>query len=52
MNFYMTQHELYCGIDLHAKRMYACVLDQAGQILLHRNLKTQPGELLKVFTRF
>ncbi len=52
MNFYMTQHELYCGIDLHAKRMYACVIDQAGQTLLHRNLKTQPGELLKVFTRF
>ena len=27
-------------------------MNSAGQTLLHRNLKTQPGELLKVFTRF
>ena len=30
MNLYQTQHAFYCGIDLHAKEMYACILDQAG----------------------
>ena len=27
MRFYTTQHQFYCGIDLHAKKMYLCVLD-------------------------
>jgi hypothetical protein len=30
MNFYTQQHKHYCGIDLHAKAMYVCILDQAG----------------------
>ena len=28
MNFYTQQHKHYCGIDLHAKAMYVCILDQ------------------------
>ncbi len=40
MNLYQTQHQFYCGIDLHAKQMYVCVIDQAGKKLLHRNYKT------------
>ena len=40
MNYYKQQHELYCGIDLHAKRMYACVVDHLGEIQFHQNLKT------------
>ena len=38
MRFYTKQHRFYCGIDLHARSMYACVLDQAGQILAQKNL--------------
>jgi transposase len=37
VRFYTTQHPYYCGIDLHAKTMYLCVMDQAGTVLLHRN---------------
>ena len=37
MNFYTKQHRYYCGIDLHARSTYLCVLDQAGEVLLHRN---------------
>ena len=44
MNLYQTQHPFYCGIDLHAKQMYACVVDQAGQKLLHRNFKTRQAD--------
>ncbi len=26
MRFYTKQHRYYCGIDLHARRMYICIL--------------------------
>jgi hypothetical protein len=47
MRFYNTQHRYYCGIDLHARTMYVCILDQGGEILLHRHMKTSPDALLK-----
>lgn len=31
MRFYNRQHQYYCGIDLHVKTMYVCILDGAGQ---------------------
>jgi transposase len=39
MRFYNEQHRYYCGIDLHARSMYVCILDQQGKVLLHRNMK-------------
>jgi len=44
MNFYQTQHEFYCGIDLHANEMYACVIDHSGKKHLHRNFKTRQAD--------
>jgi transposase len=29
----------YCGIDLHARSMFVCVMDKAGKVLFHRNLR-------------
>ena len=29
----------YCGIDLHSRTMYVCVMDKSGKILFHRNMK-------------
>ena len=52
MNFYAKQHDFYCGIDLHAKRMYVCIVRQDGEVVFHRNLKTQPEELLKALEPF
>jgi hypothetical protein len=31
MRFYTGQHRFYCGVDLHARTMYLCILDHAGQ---------------------
>ena len=31
MNLYQTQRPFYCGIDRHANKMYACVVDSAGK---------------------
>jgi transposase len=48
MRFYTTQHKFYCGIDLHARSMYVCILDAAGEVLVHRNLPTTPEHFLAV----
>jgi transposase len=47
MNFYTQQHKHYCGIDLHAKAMYVCILDQSGTKLVHKNLPTTPEAFLR-----
>ena len=47
MRFYTQQHRYYCGIDLHARSIYLCIMDQAGEILLHRNMRANPNSFLK-----
>ena len=47
MRFYTQQHRYYCGIDLHARSMYVCVLDQQGNILVHRNMLCGADAFLK-----
>jgi len=31
MEFYTGQHQHYCGVDLHARSQYVCVLDATGK---------------------
>ena len=52
MRFYTKQHQFYCGIDLHARTMYACILDQHGTILVHRNMKASPEMFLKAIAPY
>ena len=52
MKFYTQQHTHYCGIDLHARTMYMCILDQAGGIVLHRNMKAEPESFLQAIEPF
>lgn len=47
MRFYNRQHTYYCGIDLHVKTMYVCILDATGQTLLHRNMPSTPAAFLE-----
>ena len=47
MRFYTTTHQHYCGIDLHARVMYLCIISSDGEIVLHRNMKADPESLLK-----
>ena len=47
MRFYTKQHRYYCGIDLHARSMYLCILDSQGEILLHKNMPCTPELFLK-----
>jgi transposase len=48
MRFYNRPHTYYCGIDLHVKTMYVCILDGAGQVLVHRNMPSTPAAFLEV----
>jgi transposase len=52
MRFYTKQHKFYCGIDLHAKKMYLCILDETGEIKLHRNINTDPDVFLRAIQPF
>jgi hypothetical protein len=48
MQFYKQMHQFYCGIDLHARSMYVCIINQEGNILAHKNLPTDPEPFLKL----
>jgi len=52
MNFYNQQHKYYCGIDLHARKMYVCILDQKGKTMVHENIKTDPELLFKLLSPY
>lgn len=48
MEFYTKSHQYSCGIDLHGKSMYVCVLDPEGNKVLHRNIRNDSEYLLKL----
>jgi hypothetical protein len=52
MKFYTTQHPYYCGIDLHVRSLYVCILDAAGETILHREIKALPENLLNLLTPY
>src|SRR5216110_1194804 len=39
MKYYTSTTEFNCGIDLHARQMYVCVMDRQGKKLVHTNVK-------------
>ena len=52
MRFDTHQHQVYRGIDLHARTMYGCILHQDGEIMVHRQMKTTPEAVLQVLTPY
>jgi len=47
MRFYTGEHEYYCGVDLHARTLYLCVLDGRGQVRLHKRLPCERARFLE-----
>ena len=39
MKYYNSTTEFNCGIDLHARQMYVCLMDRQGKKLVHTNIK-------------
>ena len=52
MRFYTQSHQYYCGIDLHARSMYLCIVNQAGEVLLHRDLPAGPEPFLRAIAPY
>ncbi|MFQ5792888.1 MAG: IS110 family transposase [Acidobacteriota bacterium] len=52
MRFYTKQHLYYCGIDLHTRTMYVCILSQEGEIVFHRGMPSTPGCFLKAIAPY
>lgn len=48
MRFYQQQHGFYCGVDLHAKTMHVCIVDQVGSTQVHKNIETRPDRFLQL----
>jgi hypothetical protein len=47
MRFYTGQHRYYCGVDLHARTLYLCILDAQGKVRLHRRLRCERESFLQ-----
>ncbi len=52
MKFYTQTHRHYCGIDLHARTLYICILNQEGQTLIHKNIKATPEALITLIAPY
>ncbi|HHJ40561.1 MAG TPA: hypothetical protein ENJ86_14060 [Methylothermaceae bacterium] len=52
MRFYTQTHQHVCGVDLHIKTLYLCILNPAGEIVLHSNLPAKPKPFLKAIKPF
>ena len=52
MKFYTQTHQHYCGIDLHARSLYVCIMDRDGTILTHKNISAGPGALLAIIAPY
>ena len=52
MRFYTKQHQFYCGIDLHARLLAICIVDQAGAIVLQTQIAADKQLLLKTLAPY
>jgi len=52
MKFYTKSHLFYCGIDLHARSLYVCILDKEGKTVLHKEIKAHPDPLLDLISPY
>ena len=52
MRFYTQHHGYYCGIDLHARTMYVCIMDHDGTVLVERNIRSRPGPFLELIAPY
>ena len=45
MEYAKIESKYYCGIDLHSRSQYICIIDEKGKKPYHKNLQNSP-ELL------
>jgi transposase len=47
MRYYTGQHHYSCGVDLHARTLYLCIVNQADEILYHQEIPTKADLFLE-----
>jgi hypothetical protein len=52
MKFYTKLHDFYCGIDLHARILYVCIIDQYGEKVLHQKIPADKSALLNLIAPY
>lgn len=52
MRFYKQQHQFYCGVDLHARNMYVCIIDQKGKTRLQKNIPAEAETFFELIFPF
>jgi transposase len=52
MRFYNQPHRFYCGIDLHARLLAVCIIDQAGTVVLRRQIPDDQQQLRELLAPF
>ena len=45
MNFYNPNKLFYCGIDLHARTIYICIMNKNRKVLVHRQIRNNSTDL-------
>src|SRR5688572_4837264 len=52
MRRYLTSHEYYCGVDLHARSMFTHVLDSRGSTVFAKDLAADPEVFLSAIAPY
>jgi transposase len=52
MRFYSKLHKHYCGVDIHAKTIYVCIIDQEARIIKQKNIKSNPASFMKAIDKY
>ena len=52
MRFYTQPHRFYCGVDLHARTLAVCILDEQGQVVQARSIPARPDAFLDTVAPF
>jgi transposase len=52
MRFYTQQQRFYCGIDIHARTLALCVLDEAGRVAARATVDAGPDDFLQAVAPF
>lgn len=48
MRFYNNSHPYYCGIDLHARLLYVCIIVDKGEVIVHKKIKDDKEALMLI----
>ena len=51
MRFYKPHTKFYCGIDVHSRIIYICIIGENKKVLVHRKLKNMETDKLSAILK-